>query len=105
MDIQNSPQRFTPLDTISTERPVLFIDTRASLTDLHACLNERLNAAKKMQTLFTCCTFNDSDPRDISDIADVTRILLQDASDVFAVIEARGLAALRQGLGSSAAAR
>jgi len=58
-----SGRRFTPCTETATEYPVLLIDSEAPLPDLHACLRERLNAA---------------------------RILVQDVSDVFRVIEYRG---------------
>lgn len=50
-------QRFLPLDTLTTQTPVLFIDSHAPLADLHACVAERLSALHKLLTIFACCPF------------------------------------------------
>ncbi len=67
--------------------------TNAPLVDLHARVSERMRAVNKLMTLFTCSRLSDSDPRDLGNIAAISRLLLQDASDMFDVIETRGLEA------------
>ncbi|UUQ64863.1 fructose-bisphosphate aldolase [Pseudomonas fuscovaginae UPB0736] len=94
MNTENPPRRFIPMDSVSTQFPVLYIDSNAPLVDLHACVAERMRAVNKLMTLFTCSRLNDSDPRDLGNIAAISR-LLQDATDVFDVIETRGLKAKR----------
>ncbi|MEF9674235.1 fructose-bisphosphate aldolase [Pseudomonas sp. MWU13-2100] len=91
-----SNERFTPVDTVASEHPVLYIDSHAPLVDLHACVSERIGALGNILSLFSCCSLNDSDPRDIASIANISRILLQDVNDVFAVIQQRGLMAERR---------
>ncbi|NWA27224.1 fructose-bisphosphate aldolase [Pseudomonas gingeri] len=93
MHTEHTPRRFIPMDSVSTEFPVLYIDRNAPLVDLHACVSERMRAVNKLMTLFTCSRLSDSDPRDLGNIASISRLLLQDASDVFDVIETRGLEA------------
>ncbi|MFC3940125.1 fructose-bisphosphate aldolase [Pseudomonas gingeri NCPPB 3146 = LMG 5327] len=91
MDTEHIPRRFIPMDSVSTQFPVLYIDRNAPLVDLHACVSERIRAVNKLMTLFTCSRLSDSDPQDLGNIAAISRLLLQDASDVFDVIETRGL--------------
>ncbi|MFC6299827.1 fructose-bisphosphate aldolase [Pseudomonas sp. CCM 7893] len=89
MTLDTSPDRYTPLTRIATDTPVLLIDNQAPLLDLHACVSERLRAALGLITTLACTTLNDTDERDLNTLANVARVLLQDASDVFAVIERR----------------
>ncbi|WP_085704194.1 fructose-bisphosphate aldolase [Pseudomonas sp. B15(2017)] len=74
----------------ATERPVLFIDADAPLRDLHACASERLNAVLKYLDLMACVHLPDHAEQDINTVTTVARILVQDVSDVFRVIEQRG---------------
>ncbi|MBC3372969.1 fructose-bisphosphate aldolase [Pseudomonas sp. SWRI92] len=89
---QNSlDQRFTPLTQTATTHPVLLIDTHAPLPELHACVSERLHATLDYLTLVACSSLRDSSHSDINTLTNVARILVQDAADVFGVIERRGL--------------
>ncbi|CAH0294895.1 fructose-bisphosphate aldolase [Pseudomonas mediterranea] len=83
--------RFTPLTPIATTEPVLFIDSTASLPELHACASERLHATLDYLTLMACATLRDSAAGDFNTLTNVARILVQDVTDVFGVIERRGL--------------
>ncbi|NWB84742.1 fructose-bisphosphate aldolase [Pseudomonas gingeri] len=86
----------TGLRTRAQLPPISFLDSHAPLVDLHACVSERIGALGNILSLFSCCSLNDSDPRDIASIANISRILLQDVNDVFAVIQRRGLMAERR---------
>ncbi|WP_223472162.1 MULTISPECIES: fructose-bisphosphate aldolase [unclassified Pseudomonas] len=70
MTTHQSINRFTPLTPIATTQPVLFIDKTAPLTELHAC-----------------ATLRDSAASDFNTLTNVARILVQDVTDVFGVIE------------------
>ncbi|MEN2396386.1 fructose-bisphosphate aldolase [Pseudomonas halotolerans] len=83
--------RFTPLTPIATTHPILFIDSTAPLTELHACASERLHATLDYLTLMACATLRDSAANDFNTLTNVARILVQDVTDVFGVIEQRGL--------------
>ncbi|WP_434571251.1 fructose-bisphosphate aldolase [Pseudomonas sp. Z3-8] len=83
--------RFTPLTPIATTQPILFIDSTAPLTELHACASERLHATLDYLTLMACTTLRDSAAGDLNTLTNVARILVQDVADVFGVIEQRGL--------------
>lgn len=74
----------------ATEQPVLFIDADAPLRDLHACASERLNAVLKYLDLMTCIRLPDHAEHDINTVTTIARIMVQDVSDVFRVIEQRG---------------
>jgi hypothetical protein len=84
------PRRFTPCTETATEYPVLLIDSEAPLQDLHACLRERLNAALEHLNLMACSSLPYFAERDLNHVANTARILVQDVSDVFRVIEYRG---------------
>ncbi|WP_226500143.1 fructose-bisphosphate aldolase [Pseudomonas sp. MWU16-30322] len=74
----------------ATDHPVLFIDANAPLRDLHSCVAERLNAALKYLDLIACAHFSDHAEQDINTATNIARIMVQDVSDVFRVIELRG---------------
>ncbi|TVT93004.1 fructose-bisphosphate aldolase [Pseudomonas sp. RGB] len=90
MTQQLPPRRFTPCTETATDYPVLLIDSDAPLLDLHACLRERLNAALEHLNLIACSSLPDFAERDLNNIANTARIMVQDVSDVFRVIEHRG---------------
>ena len=56
----------------------------------YACLRERLNAALGHLNLMACTSLPDFAERDLNNVANIARILVQDVSDVFRVIEHRG---------------
>ena len=87
MTQQLPPRRFTPCTETATDHPVLLIDSKAPLLDLHACLRERLNAALEHLNLMACSSLPDFAERDLNNVANTARILVQDVSDVFRVIE------------------
>ena len=76
----------------ATDHPVLFIDADAPLRDLHACASERLNAVLKYLDLMACVHLPDHAEQDINTVTTIARILVQDVSDVFRVIERRRVA-------------
>ncbi|KRP65543.1 hypothetical protein [Pseudomonas orientalis] len=90
MNNQLPPRRFYPCTESATDSPVLLIDSNAPLLDLHACLRERLNAALEHLNLMACSSLPDFAECDLNHVANTARILVQDVSDVFRVIEHRG---------------
>jgi hypothetical protein len=90
MKNQLPPRRFYPCTENATDNPVLLIDSNAPLPDLHACLRERLNAALEHFNLMACTSLPDFAERDLNNVTNTARILVQDVSDVFRVIEHRG---------------
>ncbi|WP_434675500.1 fructose-bisphosphate aldolase [Pseudomonas sp. D3-10] len=91
MKAEQLPTRFTPLTPIATTQPVLFIDKTVPLTELHACASERLHATLDYLTLMACATLRDSAAGDFNTLTNVARILDQDVTDVFGIIEQRDL--------------
>ncbi|MCJ8202732.1 fructose-bisphosphate aldolase [Pseudomonas sp. RGM2987] len=91
MTTYESNDRFTPITQTATTYPVLLIDTQAPLPELHACVSERLHATLDYLTLMACTTLRDSASTDLNTVTNVARILVQDVTDLFAVIERRGL--------------
>ncbi|KTC63063.1 fructose-bisphosphate aldolase [Pseudomonas fluorescens ABAC62] len=90
MKSQLPPRRFYPCTETVTDNPVLLIDSNAPLQDLHACLRERLDATLEHLNLMACSSLPDFAERDLNNVANTARILVQDVSDVFRVIEHRG---------------
>ena len=91
MKAEQLPTRFTPLTPIATTQPVLFVDKTVPLAELHACASKRLHATLDYLTLMACTTLRDSAASDFNTLTNVARILVQDVTDVFGVIEQRGL--------------
>ena len=91
MTQQLPPRRFSPCTETATDYPVVLIDSEAPLLELHACLRERLNAALEHLNLMACSSLPDFAERDLNNVANTARILVQDVSDVFRVIEQRGI--------------
>lgn len=85
-----SPQcNYAPMSHPAIEHPVLFIDADAPLRDLHACVSERLNAVLKYLDLMACIRLSDHAEQDINTVTTIARIMVQDVSDLFRVIEKR----------------
>ena len=87
------PRRFIPMSQIATDYPVLLIDNQAPLRELHNSVAERLNAVLQYLNLMACTSLPDYAENDINTVTNISRILLQDVRDVFAVIEQRGFEA------------
>ncbi len=90
MPMNSPPRRFTPMSQLATDYPVLLIDSDAPLRELHNCVSERLNAVLKYLNLMACTSLPDYAENDINTVTNIARILIQDVSDVFQVIEQRG---------------
>jgi hypothetical protein len=88
--------KYANLSHPATDQPVLFIDAEAPLRDLHACTSERLNAELKYLDLMACVHLPDYAEHNINTVTNIARILVQDASDVFRVIEKRDCKAMNK---------
>jgi hypothetical protein len=93
MSTQNLSRRFTPMSQLATDYPVLLIDSDAPIRELHNCVSERLSAVLKYLNLMACTSLPDYAENDINTVSNIARILIQDVSDVFRVIEQRGFEA------------
>ncbi|WP_339415458.1 MULTISPECIES: fructose-bisphosphate aldolase [unclassified Pseudomonas] len=76
-------------DTPPSRAALLLIDSDAPLRDRHSCLRECLNAVLEHLNLMACSSLQDVGKRDLNNVANTARILVQDVSDVFRVIEHR----------------
>ncbi|VVN32134.1 hypothetical protein PS662_04937 [Pseudomonas fluorescens] len=95
MTTQHPPRRFIPMSQFATDYPVLVVDSDAPIRELHNVVSERLNAVLPYLQLMGCTNLPDYAENDINTVANIARILLQDVSDVFRVIEQRGFASAR----------
>ncbi|MDC7814967.1 fructose-bisphosphate aldolase [Pseudomonas sp. BLCC-B112] len=91
MNTQDLSERFIPMTPIASDGPVLFVDSKAPLVDLHACASERLVTALDYLSLMACMTLRDANDKDISTVTNTARLLLQDVRDVLGVIETKGV--------------
>ncbi|AXJ04489.1 fructose-bisphosphate aldolase [Pseudomonas fluorescens] len=82
---------YAPMSHSATDHPVLFIDADAPLHELHACVSERLHAVLKYLDLMACIRLSDHAEQDINTVTTIARIMVQDVSDLFRVIEKRKL--------------
>lgn len=89
MTSKSQPCNYAPMSHPATDHPVLFIDADATLSDLHACVSERLNAVLKYLDLMACIRLPDHAEHDINTVTTIARIMVQDVSDLFRVIEKR----------------
>ncbi|MEN5093493.1 fructose-bisphosphate aldolase [Pseudomonas protegens] len=89
MNTQYPSERFIPMTPIASDGPVLFVDSKAPLVDLHACASERLVTALDYLNLMACATLRDASDKDMSTVTNTARLLLQDVRDVLGVIETR----------------
>ncbi|PYC01998.1 fructose-bisphosphate aldolase [Pseudomonas protegens] len=89
MNTQDLSERFIPMTPIASDGPVLFVDSKAPLVDLHACASERLVTALDYLNLMACVTLRDASDKDMSTVTNTARLLLQDVRDVLGVIETR----------------
>lgn len=90
MTTQHPLRHYTPMSHFATDHPVLLIDADAPLRELHNCLSERLSAVLKYLNLMACTSLPDYAEHDINTVTNIARIMVQDVSDVFRVIEQRG---------------
>lgn len=93
MTIKKPLHHYAHMSHPATDHPVLLINADAPLRDLHACLAERLNAVLKYLDLIACTSLPDYAEHDINTVTNIARIMVQDVSDVFRVIEQRGFEA------------
>ena len=85
MTMNNPSRRFTPMSQFATDYPAQLIDSDAPIRELHNCVSERLNATLNYLHL------PDYVENDINTVTNIARIMVQDVSDVFRVIEQRGV--------------
>ncbi|MGX0889679.1 hypothetical protein AB7M22_001687 [Pseudomonas sp. ADAK2 TE3594] len=86
MSTNNPLRHYTPMSHFATDHPVLLIDADAPLRELHNCLS----AVLKYLNLMACTSLPDYAEHDINTVTNIARIMVQDVSDVFRVIEQRG---------------
>ena len=90
MTIKTPLHHYAHMSHPATDHPVLLIDSNAPLRDLHACAAERLNAVLKYLDLIACIRLPDHAEHDINTVTNIARIMVQDVTDVFRVIEQKG---------------
>jgi diadenosine tetraphosphate (Ap4A) HIT family hydrolase len=90
MTIKKPLRQYAFMSHPATDQPVLLIDADAPIRELHECMAERLNAVLKYLNLVACTSLPDYAENDINTVTNIARILVQDVSDVFRVIEQRG---------------
>ena len=83
------PDRFRPLNSTFNEVPVLFVDSHASVDDLHEFACTRIHIATELLESLTCLTVHDTYDRDIARFVNGAFILLRDGCDLLDVISDR----------------
>ena len=68
---------------------VLFIDTRASVSALLACAEQRIQAAKNLLRCLSLMSAHSSDAHDLSAVCEASSLLLQEGCDVLGVLVLR----------------
>jgi hypothetical protein len=77
--------RYQPLKTCYSEKPVMLIDTDASHSDLLDAADQRLRAASDLLETLYCMCFKQADAKDIPHIVNALYLLVQDGCDLLQV--------------------
>ncbi len=77
--------RYQPLKTCYSEKPVMLIDTAASHSDLLDAADQRLRAASDLLETLYCLCFKQADAKDIPHIVNALYLLVQDGCDLLQV--------------------
>jgi hypothetical protein len=77
--------RYQPLKTCYSEKPVMLIDTDASHSDLLDAADQRLRAASDLLETLYCLCFKQADAKDIPHIVNALYLLVQDGCDLLQV--------------------
>ena len=77
--------RYQPLKTCYSEKPVMLIDTAASHSDLLDAADQRLRAASDLLETLYCMCFKQADAKDIPHIVKALYLLVQDGCDLLQV--------------------
>ena len=77
--------RYQPLKTCYSEKPVMLIDTDASHSDLLDAADQRLRAASDLLETLYCMCFKQADAKDIPHIVNALYLLVQDGCDLLKV--------------------
>jgi hypothetical protein len=77
--------RYQPLKTCYSEKPVMLIDTAASHSDLLDAADQRLRAASDLLETLYCICFKQADAKDIPHIVNALYLLVQDGCDLLQV--------------------
>ncbi|MPQ70705.1 MULTISPECIES: hypothetical protein [Pseudomonas] len=88
---------YLPLTPTCTNRHILFINTHASIVDLHAYGSERMRAGKDMIDSLSCMSLRKIDDEDLSHFIQGAALLLRDGYDIWKVVETRTMEAVRNG--------
>ncbi|CAM3103791.1 hypothetical protein [Pseudomonas fluorescens] len=82
---------YIPLQISASEHPVLFINSQASLCDLHAVAGERMRAAKDAIESLACMDLKTIDIEDLTHFFQTASLLAQDGYAIWKVLEARAM--------------
>lgn len=88
---------YIPLTPTCTNRHILFINTHASIVDLHSYGSERMRAGKDMIDSLSCMSLRKIDDEDLTHFIQGAALLLRDGYDIWKVVETRTLEAVRNG--------
>lgn len=77
--------RYQPLKTCYSEKPVMLIDTAASHSDLLDAADQRLRAASDLLETLYCMCFKQADAKDIPHIVNALYLLVLDGCDLLQV--------------------
>ncbi|MGY4493091.1 hypothetical protein [Pseudomonas sp. TE3610] len=89
MDYKTPSSRYIPLSSTNTQLPVVLIDSKAPLKDLHAFADLRFRQATQFLDSLAHMRPGEVDDRDLSAMAAQAHALMQEGCDVNQVIERR----------------
>jgi hypothetical protein len=89
MSVNTPLPRYIPLTQPGQENPVFLLDTEASLKDLQACAELRVNLATRFLDTIVNMKPTHADERDLTTLASTAHLLMLEACDVHRVMEKR----------------
>jgi len=84
-----TPPNYTPIDTHDCQRPVLFIDTQAPLSDLAACAAHRFTVVRDLMDTLSSLTLNDTHDCDLERVTRSVHLLTREGCAVLEALQLR----------------
>ncbi|WP_416770016.1 hypothetical protein ACMGT0_23460 [Pseudomonas sp. RHF3.3-3] len=81
--------QYRPLQSNLTPTPVLFLNLKAPIHDLHEFAVQRIKAARDLAHSLTCMSIGNTCDRDLYHFAGAAYLLLQDGCDALDAMQGR----------------
>ncbi|MGE7960168.1 hypothetical protein ACQKQA_27080 [Pseudomonas sp. NPDC089530] len=80
---------FIPLQSNLTSTPVLYLNPKAPVADLHGCAVQRVKATRDLMHSLNCLSLKGVNDQDLQHIVNAAHLLLQDGCDALDALQWR----------------